>query len=102
MMSQPIKAQMGKSDGFFTNNESGYSNRDGDAFPVSGSITNDSFGAPLGNGLLIMVAAGLCYALKIKIYEKNEFDDFDNGIVAWFGAMQKKSRRDDILQQQSC
>lgn len=68
-MSQPMKAQMGKSDGFFTNNESGYDNRAGDA--VTGSITNESFNAPLGSGLLVMVAAGLCYALKSKIYEKN-------------------------------
>lgn len=70
-MSQPMKAQMGKSDGFFTNRDSGYENRDEGAIAVTGNITNDSFGAPLGSGLLIMVAAGLCYALKIKIYEKN-------------------------------
>ena len=69
MMSQPMKAQNGKSDGFFSYNDGGYDNRAGDA--VTGSITNESFNAPLGNGLLIMVAAGLCYALKIKIYEKN-------------------------------
>ena len=71
IMSQPMKAQNGKSDGFFTNYDGGYENRDEGSLDVTGNISNDSFGAPLGSGLLIMVAAGLCYALKIKTYEKN-------------------------------
>lgn len=73
IMSQPMKAQSGKSDGFFTNNNGGYDNRDANSYAVTGGITNDSFGngAPIGNGLLIMVTAGLFYAIKTKRYEKD-------------------------------
>lgn len=38
-----------------------------DPTPVSGGITNDDFGAPLGSGIAILLGAGLGYvALKKK------------------------------------
>ena len=66
----PMTAQ--NSDYFFKgNNEDIYGNRDGGDDPTTnitgGGITNQTFGAPLGSGLLIMVAAGAGYvALKKK------------------------------------
>ena len=61
----PMAAQ--NSDYFFkgnNNEEDIYENRSGDPINVTGSgITNQQFGAPLGSGLLIMVAAGAGYAV---------------------------------------
>ena len=74
----PMTAQ---NDGFFRNNED-YINRDvatgnitnqtfgqdpAAGTNVTGGITNQQFGAPLGSGLLVLVAAGAGYvALKKK------------------------------------
>ena len=42
-------------------------NREGNGISVGGSMTNDSFGAPIGSGLAILIGAGLGYvALKKK------------------------------------
>lgn len=73
IMSQTMEAQSGKSDVFFTNNNGGYDDRDANSYALTGNVTNDSFGssAPIGSGLLIMVAAGLFYAIKTKRYEKD-------------------------------
>lgn len=58
--------QGGRTDGFFSNCDSDYDNRDAGT-PVSGGITNDAFGtAPLGNGLMIMSAACAGYLLLKK------------------------------------
>lgn len=57
-----VNAQGGGADGFFRGGSEGYENRDGEGIGVSGGITNDSFNAPLGSGLLIMLTAGLGYA----------------------------------------
>lgn len=64
----PIKSygQGGRTDGFFSSGSDDYSDRDGSATEVNGGITNDSFGAPLGNGLLIMTAASAGYVLMKK------------------------------------
>ena len=58
-----VSGQGGGADGFFKGGSVGYENRDGD---VSGGITNESFDAPapLDGGLLIMLAAGVGYALR--------------------------------------
>ena len=69
----PLHAQ---SDGFFKSEEDLYGNRatasgnitnqtfgQDPGTIVSGGITNQQFGAPLGSGLLIMVAAGAGYAI---------------------------------------
>ena len=58
--------QGGRTDGFFSNGSNSYENRD-EEIGISGGVTNDSFGAPLGSGLLVLVAAGACYAaVKLK------------------------------------
>ena len=67
---------MAQSDGFFKSEEGLYGNRatasgnitnqtfgQDPGTIVSGGITNQQFGAPLGSGLLIMVAAGAGYAI---------------------------------------
>lgn len=61
-LAMPMTAQI---DGFFKNNNEDISeNRAGAPIEVTGSgITNQQFGAPLGSGLLIMVAAGAGYAV---------------------------------------
>ena len=64
MMPSKMCAQSGGADGFFNGGSEFYENRDGEAPGVSGSISNDSFGAPLGSGLIVMVVAGVCYAVK--------------------------------------
>lgn len=53
--------QGGRTDGFFS---SGYESedRDGD-IGVTGGISNDSFNAPLGDGLLVVLMAGIGYVL---------------------------------------
>ena len=58
-----MMGQSGGSDGFFKGSSDSYESRDG-GIEMSGGITNDSFGAPLGNGLLLMAAAGTIYAVK--------------------------------------
>lgn len=64
----PVKSygQGGRTDGFFSNDSEGYNNRDEGATEISGGITNDPLGAPLGSGLLIMTAAGAGYVLMKK------------------------------------
>ncbi len=54
-----------QSDGFFKNYDNG--DRDGD-IAITGGLTNQTFGqeAPLGSGLLIMLAAGAGYAILKK------------------------------------
>ena len=60
----PMAAQ---TDGFFKHNENLYENRDGETIITGSGINNQQFGAPLGSGLLILVAAGAGYvALKKK------------------------------------
>ena len=56
--------QGGRTDGFFSNNGD-YNNRDGEA-EMSSGLTNESFGAPLGSGLLVFTAAGAGYVLIKK------------------------------------
>lgn len=58
--------QGGRTDNFFSSGSGDYSNRDEGDAEVSGGITNDNFGAPLGSGLLIMTAAGAGYVLRKK------------------------------------
>ena len=60
----PLTAQ--RTDGFFNSNDALYANRDYDTpVPITGNgVTNQQFGAPLGSGLLIMVAAGAGYAIS--------------------------------------
>ena len=62
IMPHSISGQSGRTDGFFSAGSEGYENRDG-GIDVSGGITNDSFNAPLGGGLLTLVSAGVAYAL---------------------------------------
>lgn len=64
----PIKSfgQGGRTDGFFSNGSDDYGNRDEGVAEVTGGITNDPMGAPLGSGLLIMTAAGAGYVLMKK------------------------------------
>ena len=61
----PVKSfgQGGGTDGFFSNSSGDYAGRDEGAPEVSGGLTNDNFGAPLGSGLLVMTAAGAGYVL---------------------------------------
>ena len=56
--------QGGKTDGFFSNSNTDYENRAN--ADVSVAITNDSFGAPLGSGLMIMTVACVGYLLLKK------------------------------------
>ena len=51
-----------QSDGFFRGGNDNYEDRGININSNPGGITNDDFGAPLGSGLLIMVAAGAGYA----------------------------------------
>ena len=68
-LAMPMAAQ---SDGFFRSNNDNYVNRDGEGlqnetFGVNGSgglLVPTHINAPLGNGLLIMMAAGAGYALS--------------------------------------
>ena len=64
----PVKSfgQGGGTDGFFSNSSGDYAGRDEGAPEVSGGLTNDNFGAPLGSGLLVMTAAGAGYVLMKK------------------------------------
>ena len=56
-----------QNDGFFRNLNEDYDNRDGETIITGSGITNQQFGAPLGSGLLVLVAAGAGYvALKKK------------------------------------
>lgn len=58
-----VNGQNGGSDGFFRGGYDSYENRG--EVEVSGGITNDSFNAaPLGSGLMIMVAAGAGYLVR--------------------------------------
>lgn len=57
-----VNAQGGGADGFFKGFFDDYENRDGEDVEVYGGVTNDSFNAPIGSGLLIMLASGLGYA----------------------------------------
>ena len=57
-----VNAQGGGADGFFKGGSDDYGSRD--EAGVSGGITNDSFDAPLGSGLMIMLAAGVGYAVR--------------------------------------
>lgn len=70
LMPSSMIAQGGGVDGFFKGVYDVYENRDGDDPVISGNITNNSFEAPTGGGLLIMFAAGAIYAVgnrfKIK------------------------------------
>lgn len=63
MMPSSMNGQGGGADGFFKGGSSDYETRDAD-FEMSGGITNDSFDAPLGGGLLVMAAAGIVYAFR--------------------------------------
>lgn len=64
-MSVPLSVQGQRSgtDGFFRGGSGSYENRDEGDVDLSAGITNDSFGAPLGSGLIIMAAAGVGYAI---------------------------------------
>lgn len=64
LMSLPIQGQNLGTDGFFSGGFGYYENRDEDDVNISSGITNESFNAPLGSGLLIMMAAGFGYAIK--------------------------------------
>lgn len=61
--------QGGRADGLFSNNSESYDDRaDGD---VSGGISNDSFGAPLGSGIFVFAAAAAGYvAVKWKTLKR--------------------------------
>ncbi len=59
LMPLSMKGQRGKTDGFFSSYE-GQDNRSDD---LEAGISNDSFGAPLGSGLGIMLAAGIGYGI---------------------------------------
>lgn len=56
-----VNGQSGGVDGFFGGGSYDYENRDDVGTAVAGGITNESFNAPVGNGLLILLAAGACY-----------------------------------------
>lgn len=59
MGASPADNQYGNSEGSML--------RQGDPTDISGGITNDGFGAPLGSGIAILIGAGLGYvALKKK------------------------------------
>jgi hypothetical protein len=64
----PIKSysQGDGTDGFFSKDSEDYVNRSEGTAEVTGGITNDNFGAPLGSGLLVMTAAGAGYVLMKK------------------------------------
>ena len=64
MMPSKMCAQSGGADGFFQGGSDFYENRDSEAYGVTGSISNDSFEAPLGSGLIVMAVAGVFYAVK--------------------------------------
>ncbi len=55
-----------QSDGFFKNYDNG--DRTGDDTEITGGLTNADFGesAPLGSGLLVMLAAGAGYVILKK------------------------------------
>ena len=61
-----LYGQGGRTDGFFSSGSDDYGNRDEGVAEVTGGITNDPMGAPLGSGLLIMTAAGAGYVLMKK------------------------------------
>ena len=50
-------------DGFFTGNFDDYRGRDNDSSVTIGGMQNETVTAPLGNGLLVFVAAGMAYVL---------------------------------------
>ena len=60
-----MNGQGSRADGFFTTSSNDYENRGVD-INMSGSITNNSFDAPVGSGLLIMTAAAIGYLLVKK------------------------------------
>ena len=62
-----MNGQNGKTDGFFRGGYDNYDYRDVEA-DVAGGITNGSFDmpAPLGDGLAVMVIAGVGYLIRVK------------------------------------
>lgn len=66
MLPLSMNAQGVRSDNYFRSDVEVNEIRDID-WLIYGLITNDSFGAPLGNGLLMMAMAGAAYAFKRKI-----------------------------------
>ncbi len=64
LMPLSMKGQGGKTDGFF----SSYNDQENRSDDLDAGISNDSFGAPLGNGIWIMLASGVAYGVvKRKI-----------------------------------
>lgn len=59
LMPLSMNGQGGKTDGFFSSYD-GQENRSDD---LDAGISNDSFGAPLGSGLWIMLASGVAYGV---------------------------------------
>ena len=66
-----MHGQNGGADGFFKGGSDGYENREGDDPSVTGGISNDSFEAPLGSGLLVLLVAGTVFALKKRLLVKS-------------------------------
>lgn len=60
-----VNGQGGGADGFFNNGSEDYENR-ATEITMSGGITNDSFDAPVGSGLVILSTAALGYAIVKK------------------------------------
>lgn len=66
-------ALVAQNDGFFKNyyHDYYYENRDNVVInDINNGITVNDFGAPLNNGLLIMVATGVLYVFKNRRNEK--------------------------------
>jgi len=57
-----VNGQNGGADGFFRGGSETYDDRAD--IGVSGGITNESFNAPVGNGLMVMLVAGVAYSIR--------------------------------------
>ena len=93
-----------RTDGFFNNNDALYADRDDDTpVPITGNgVTNQQFGAPLGSGLLIMVAAGAGYAISRRRRSKKSNLSHSSYILLAFalllGLTQCKKKVETIAQ----
>ena len=61
-----------------------YDNRD---FSINWAITNNSFGAPLGSGLLILTAAGAGYVMAKRRRSNKTYTSYKHGATLFFAVM---------------
>ena len=86
-----------QSDCFFRGYNDTDITREGDSDGINGGITNNNFGAPIGNGLLIMVGVGAAYAvIRRKRVSKNSTTALLLAVTILLGMTQCKKKLDTI------